>query len=305
MHFWDLVALFPSRTPYVTTFEDFLPRHFAPDLLSRGIESLCSPRCRRMIAFSDAARNGQAIFNKRHGMEGLDKKISVLLPPQAPLLEPSLVEKRSYRVLKFILVGRDLFRKGGAEAIRALAEIRRSYPVEIFVIGDFDHVDYASSSEVDRKEEMHKLIEANSWIHWFPSLQNSRVLALAKECNIGLLPTRDDTFGYSVLEFQACGLPCISTDIRSLPEINNDDVGWTLAVPKNNWRYADFSSPEAIRKLSATIQSGLKETLLRIVARPDCVVEKGIAALNQITHRHSPEIFGKRLEEIYRQALDG
>ncbi|MFW2788163.1 glycosyltransferase, partial [Acinetobacter baumannii] len=53
--------------------------------------------------------------------------------------------------------------------------------------------------------------------------------------HIGLLPTWADTFGYSVLEFQACGCPVISTDVRALSEINNNDIGWLINVDKNKY----------------------------------------------------------------------
>lgn len=45
-----------------------------------------------------------------------------------------------------------------------------------------------------------------------------------KKAHVCLLPTWMDTFAYSVLEAQACGTPVISTSLRALTEINNENV---------------------------------------------------------------------------------
>ena len=38
--------------------------------------------------------------------------------------------------------------------------------------------------------------------------------------HIGLLPTYNDSYGYSVIEFFSYGCPVITTNILALPEIN-------------------------------------------------------------------------------------
>ena len=56
------------------------------------------------------------------------------------------------------------------------------------------------------------------------------------------------------MEFQACGLPRITTDVRALPEINNDKYGWLIQVAKNG--AVDLSSDESLHDLSARIEIG-------------------------------------------------
>ena len=308
-HFFNDIALPPCRTPYVTTFETTVPRSFSQGrMMQKGLERLLLNQCRKLIALSEHAKRRQVAFDAENGIKELDKKITVLLPPQASLCqEKDLLARQSRRgvITKMIFVGKDFFRKGGAEIVRVLVRIRKSFPIEAFLIGDYNHVDYASSWEVDSAEEMHKLFfENKSWLHHFKSIPNAEMLSLAETCQVGLLPTRDDTFGYSVLEFQACGLPCITTDIRALPEVNNEEIGWLVKVPKLANGCADFSTTEKMRELSCAIETGLAEKLAEALAKPELIQEKAVGALRNIEINHSPNTYGKRLGEIYAEALD-
>lgn len=188
--------------------------------------------------------------------------------------------------------------------MRALVELRKDFEIEAFLVGKFDHVDYASSWDVDSAYEMSKIFSENeSWLHHYTVMPNEELLALAKTCYVGLLPTRDDTFGYSVLEFQACGLPCVTTDIRALPEINNDEIGWIVNVPKLSNGCADFSTPEKMRELSKAIEVGLVEKLREVLSNTITISEKGKLALANLKKNHSPGEHGHRLAKIYGEAL--
>ncbi len=307
LHFWNNIALWPCRKPYVTTFESTLPRAFPEGvLMEAGLRSLASPQCRRLIALSESARKLQMQFDAEKGIgEVVDRKITVLLPPQEVLVDtdPEPVSSQDNAV-RFIFCGKDFFRKGGSEIVRALVTVRKDFPVEAHLIGDFNHVDYASSWKIDSADEMRGLFDDNSnWLHHYDRMPNAEMLELAKTCHIGLLPTRDDTFGYSVLEFQACGLPCITTDVRALPEVNNDEIGWLVKVPKKADDRADFSTPEKLRELSDTIEAGLIAKMTEALVNPGLIAAKGARALDNIRCRHSPEFFGERLGTIYKEAL--
>jgi glycosyltransferase involved in cell wall biosynthesis len=310
-HFFNLIALPPCRKPYVTTFETTLPRAFSSGrMMQRGIASMMSSQCRRLIALSEHAQRRQMAFDKANAIGELDKKITVLLPPQKVLVSEDAIEQKNQSLrggggpFRLLFVGKNLYRKGGSEIIKAAVEVRKDFEIEAFVIGDYEHVDYASSWKVDSAEDLKRLLNENEgWLHHFKAMPNDEVIALAKTCHVGLLPTRDDTFGYSVLEFQACGLPCITTDIRALPEVNNEEIGWLVNVPKLPNGCADFSTAEKMRELSRTIEKGLVEKLREALTSPEAIAEKGIGALNNIKANHSPETYGRRLGEIYEEAL--
>jgi glycosyltransferase involved in cell wall biosynthesis len=125
-----------------------------------------------------------------------------------------------------------------------------------------------------------------------------------KTCDVGLLPTYADTYGLSVLEAQACGLPVITTDVRALPEINNADVGWLIRVPKNELGEALYSTLEERERLSLQIQSGLEAIVRNIVADPSVIYIKALKSLERIREMHDPTVYAQKLREIYQEALE-
>ena len=309
-HFFNQVGVGLCDRPFVTTFETSLPRclNIGDYWWSKSIEAMASSRCKRLIALSECACEIQM---RTKGVPDVSDRLVVLHPPQEVLAGTEVLNRKQDRkeVLKFFFVGKDFYRKGGGESLRALARIRKDYPVEVWAVGDFEHVDYASSWAVDSREATARLIEENKdWIHYAHSLPNERVLELMKTCDVGLLPTRADTYGYSVLEMQACGLPVITTDVRALPEINNDDCGWLIkgcGVRDGlvTFGEADYSTDEKLRELSERIEQGLYEVCTEIVSRLDVVEEKGRLALDRIARDHSPVSYGVRLATIYEEAL--
>ncbi len=78
-------------------------------------------------------------------------------------------------------------------------------------------------------------------------MPNQQVLELLKTCDVGLLPTYADTYGFSALEAQSAACPVISTDVRALPEINNTEVGWLINVPKMNWEKRIIKHRKTVR----------------------------------------------------------
>ncbi len=130
------------------------------------------------------------------------------------------------------------------------------------------------------------------------------MLELLKNADVGLLPTWADTYGLSVLEAQASGCPVITTNVRALPEINNNHVGWLIKVPKDELGEAIYATDEDRQKLSQSIQSGLESDIRSIVADPSVIALKGQAALDQIRAEHDPQAYAESLRQIYRAALE-
>lgn len=123
------------------------------------------------------------------------------------------------------------------------------------------------------------------------------------ECDVGMLPSYAETYGYSVLEFQAAGRPVITTNIRAFPEINNNECGWVIPVRKKEiGGEAFYQSPQERAELSHAISDGLRSTVRQIDSNPALVRGKGFRAWNRIKSEHDPADFGKKLESIYQRA---
>lgn len=309
LHFFNTIVMPPCRKPYITTFETTLPRFASQEgyWYRKGLESLASEKCRRLIAISECAYRLQRKLFDREGLSYCNDKLTVLHPPQRLLVDESVVSDRPVnREITFIFVGRQFWRKGGGESVRALARLRRHFPVRLVCVGNIDRHGYMSSPAFDKTNEMRKLLEENKhWIDFYPALPNDQVLSVMKKCDIGLLPTRADTYGFGVLEMQASGLPCITTDIRALPEINNDECGWLIPVTKDDNENAVARTPDEIALLSEVIEKGLEEKIGDLLSDSEAIKRKAVRSVQRIAAMHDPGEFGRTLSKIYAQAADG
>ena len=125
-----------------------------------------------------------------------------------------------------------------------------------------------------------------------------------QESHLGLLPTWQDTYGYSVLEMQANGCPVLTTSIRSLPEINRDEVGWRVQHATNVW--GEWSEIPTTREslISQELVNSLKAQLRRIFSNPEEMESKGRMAVDRIEREHNPDWHAMRLNEIYQEMFN-
>ena len=303
-------ALFANNHLGKPLFQTFDLNNQYDDFEFNKVDVLAQPACKKIIAMSScAARMQQDVLSQLsvEERESILQKLVVLHPPQEVLREQ--IEARNYDLanpIRFILVGAGFFRKGGREILLAFDKLIREEqaPIKLCVVSSLRLDTYAAQeTESDRAWALEFIKEHSSWIEYHPTLPNEQVIDLIKTCDIGLLPTWAETYGFSVLESQSCGCPVISTDIRALPEINNSNVGWLIHVPKNDMGEALYSTPEERAKLSEQIQTGLEVIIRSIVAEPSVIVQKGQAALDRIRKEHDPKAYADRLRQIYQSAL--
>ena len=128
-----------------------------------------------------------------------------------------------------------------------------------------------------------------------------------KKSHIGLLPTFGDTYGFSVLEMQACGCPVITSNIFALPEINNSEVGWVIDLDK----YQDqFKKPQIEQKYVNDIENALIDGMYKIIHEivikdtAEELYEKALGSVKNIVSYHDPIEYRKKLVEIYEKGFE-
>jgi glycosyltransferase involved in cell wall biosynthesis len=236
----------------------------------------------------------------------IESKVLTIHPPQALNPEARSLAVRSGSEIRFMFVGASFFRKGGMEIVRVLARIRKryGYPLRLIVVSNLQNDSYATRESAGDVAEAIQLLSANSdWLDWIERIDNRRVLALMAQSHIGLLPTHADTYGFSVLEFQASGCPVISTDVRALPEINNGEVGWIIPVKKNRFGEAIYTTETDREDLSAAIESGLENSVHEIYSNISALRHRSEASVHRIRTDHDPAEYGRRLLAVYEGAL--
>lgn len=298
-----------GKVPWVTTFETSLPRLREENSYwnRKGVKLMAGSSCKKLLALSGCAKEIQLEVLKAHYPQFYDTiapKIEVLHPAQ-PLMIEDYAEKKLDGPITFTMVGADFFRKGGKEVLEVFQDlILDSQDVHLNIVSRMKYGDYASQTTAT------DLQEAMAIIHKFPdhifhkeSLPNEEVLALFKRTHIALLPTYADTYGYTVLEAQASGCPVISTNIRALPEINDNEVGYLLDVPKYGNGNAKIAMEGDLGMFSKVLKEQLETTIRRTLACEDEIAKKARLCLERIREKHNPVTVAKRLEEVYDAAL--
>ena len=323
LHFFNGISY--GRTPWVTSFETIVPRfahlvtrhhgkeiaHSGLDgLTRRGLEALAGSACLGILALSQSAALMQRDLLKDYPAEFAQPildKMQVLHPPQEALV--SEVSARAYSAenpIKFILVGAAFFRKGGREILEVFERLVRqeNLPLRLIIVSSLRIENYAAQeTEADVTWAREKIAQNADWIEYHPELPNAETIELMRGADVGLLPSYADTYGFSVLESQACGLPVITTDIRALPEINNPAVGWLINVPKNALGEALYATAEEREALSQSIRGGLEQIVREIAADPAQIAVKGAAALERIRREHDPAAYTEALRQVYALAI--
>lgn len=316
-------AVCDSDTPWVCTFETAVPRteqtvtrqwmngsQKADRFTKKTFRLLAKDSCKALISLSESSRQIQLELMEAYDIADRDiiaEKIVVLPPPQERLITDSQIEEK-YRTVndcvEFIFVGGDFFRKGGAQIIDSLSRLagdgRRFH---LTLISTLNYGDYASHTSAEDMQRYREIIDSADWITYYDRLPNPQVLELCKKAHVGLLPTLADTYGYSVLEMQACGCPVVTTDVRALPEMNNEQCGYICTVPKHRSTEAKFDTEKDLEMLKKSISDGLDSIFTQILAKPSQLTAKAFHAAARIDAEHSPEQYAQRLTEIYDRAL--
>ena len=302
-HFFNCLSV--SKTPWVVTFETRLPRwnqhsRFGLSLLARDI-------CKRMIALSRNCYDMQFQHLLECGWQDnkITEKMVVLHPPQKVIADSTKKFVQVKENLHFAIVGADFFRKGGMETLlvfdRLLSE---SAPIRLTIVSLMQYGDYACCAKLETYRRAIELIHKwSDHIEYHRSLPNESVIKIYQNADIGLLPTWDDTYGYTVLESQACGCPVISTNIRALPEINSTETGWILPVPKDKHGKAIIGTKDEREEFSHILVESLHACISDILSNRSSVRTKGKKALARIRRDHDPAEHARQQMRIYSEAL--
>jgi glycosyltransferase involved in cell wall biosynthesis len=311
-HFFNSFSL--SKKPWVSTFETKLPyirKHISLEsrrsrkIVKKALKACASDSCKAIIAMSKCSMDIELklLSNFPEYADHIKKKLSYIYPPQK-LLVKKFDEKQIdlSGKLKFIFVGREFFRKGGYDILRCFEQLSGNYDFELIVVSSLKEKKSQFLSN-EKKQEVKRIIKEynGSWLTYYSELDNESLLSLMKGCHVGLLPTYSDTFGYSVLEFQACGCPVITTDVRALPEINNDDAGWVINTGDKK-KTGEIYDLEKVAD-NRVIEHALQKIVIEIIENPLVIKRKAEKSIERIKKYHCPVAYRRKIESIYRSGL--
>jgi len=307
-HFFNGISF--SNKPWITTFETSLPRfNNAPNALyDLGIKRLAHPSCKKIIAISQSAYEIQKSYLKEkypQYYQSIVSKMVTIHPAQKLFTEDYRSKKSKNQKIKFLIVGNQIFSKGGREAMYVISRIyNEGYDVELSIISilDYDNITKTTGVDIEYLKEFAK--KNKECIKLLGYITNQQVIEQMRQTDIVLLPTLADTYGYSVLEAQASGCPVISTDIRALTETNNNECGWIIDVPKDKYGDGILKTKDDRELFSRAIEEQLYRIIKdEILAHKDTIEQKAKLARERIRKYHNPKDVAQKIEEIYKEAL--
>ena len=305
--------------PWLVTFESSLPRMFPPnEPLRRHLRrQLASPGCLGIVAMSAWAL---ASFKRNNaGWAGLEDVLAKthVLQAAIPLEAPAPRTLSRGETIRLIFVGNNFARKGGIVALRlARRALAEGLPLQVHIVSSKmiysgSHTDHHDPARY--KSDLAHLSLPNVTFHG--AMNNQQVLELMATCHLNLLATLHDTYGFSVLEGFAKGLPAITTDICALPEFvfsapAANANGFLLHLPKderNRWSHVEESrSPEYWDMLDQAFECMTDQALVHLralAANPGYLEQLSQAANTGIEQRHNPVMLARALDAIYYQGL--
>ncbi|WP_237680803.1 glycosyltransferase [[Erwinia] mediterraneensis] len=318
LHLFNEVAI--TRKKWVATFETELPRVLPvpgvakqdnPELY-RLASQVLKDNCLGLIAISDSALHMQKkLFSKQPDLAArICAKTVVMHPPQKLIVQQKAV--KIDEIVRLVFVGNEFYRKGGAEVVLAISQLIGKGEIdaqrlEVHLIGDLSKRHNIAHRQFQDEEPFYRHIEQSIARHpcfrHQPAMTNEALLALFARSDIGLLPTWQETYGFSVLEMQASGCPVITSNVRALPEINPPSVGWLLENHLNDDRELSVSGLKKKEQIRQQLVDQLQSTLLSIINDPAQLQQKGEEAIQRIREQHDPLTYSLRLNEIYQHGI--
>ncbi len=318
IHTFNRVCLH-DRNRWIATFEKTFPEYFSEEsrinfrLMKKQLPLILSDQCIAVLPMSQWAYNYElwllSQFANQEEINQMKEKMTVLYPPQEVFITREEIKQKfaNMQKVKFLYVGSQVKRKGGAEVLKAFRELSSKFSnFSLVFIGNLNGNYNNFYLGEEEKKEIRDVIQHASWLEYHEKVSNEEVLKLAKQAHVGLLPSMGDTFGFSVLEMQACGCPVITTDRQALPEINNERCGWLINTKDIQLPHGDdfgHYTRDEVGTLSKAIEEKLIAIGTDILGKKQSICYKAEKSLERIANQHAPEEYTERLYSIYQQAI--
>ncbi|MDO8554698.1 MAG: glycosyltransferase family 4 protein [Candidatus Micrarchaeota archaeon] len=219
---YDLIhstqSLLYSELPYVMDFEHaavFAGYNQVAYSNPKFVRNLCkileNKKLKKLLAWSNAAKMSLLNFVDS---EEIAQKMEVLYPVVTPPKEiKTILATRNNDKIRFLFVAGIFFEKGGPETLAAFDKISSKYDVELVMVSNVP-------------DEIKHKYSNNNKIKIYSPLPYSEVQKLYEKSHVFVLPTHYDTFGFVIPEAFSYGLPVISDNSFSRPEIvDNEGTG--------------------------------------------------------------------------------
>ena len=318
VHTWNSI---PRNKDFIVSFELELPRYLGRPTeaqIEYGLSLLASDRCKKILALSDFAYGSAERRFAKYGYHQLTNKMSVFRGAiRDPYEDGDPIDNRgdrppfSEKPLSAVVIGTQLFRKGGMHAIRAFERLRANgINVVLTLIGDFETESYAFGSHIPNADEWRKRARSHDWIRFRGPIRNAQVFPELLSHDICIYTSLDESLGWLPIEAGMLGVPVLANKVCAFPELVADmETGWLIDLPlRADGRWAGLeldgvAAKEALNLANDAIVAGIEECMTHVYKHPEALSQWGANGRRMIKSMYDLEGASQKLEQIYDEVL--
>ena len=240
-------------------------------------EILLKENCKRILPWTQDMRS--KIIS---AFPEIKNKIEVVYPA---IPEIKNLKKIKNKKLKIIFVARYFHLKGGLIALEVLEKLRKKYGIEGIIVSNVPQ----------------KLKQKYCNLKIYDLISQKELFTLMEKSDLFLYPSAVDTFGFSLLEAMAFGLPTITINTEHTQSrneiIENNKTGLILDIREK-------ISFDKIEKLEEEIISNLVKKTSQLIENKTLREKMSKECINLVKEgRFSIKERNKKLKRIYEKAI--
>jgi glycosyltransferase involved in cell wall biosynthesis len=176
---------------------------------------LMQEKCRRIVFWSRAGLGTLVKYGCVHD-EAFLRKATVVYP--AVRAVPEELIRFNDGDVNLLFTG-DFFRKGGVNVLDAFERLRKKYPGVTLNLCCDEQIDFKTPNTALRAQYLEKA-RTTPGVNWLGRIKRDDLIHhVLPRTDVYLLPTYAETFGFSILEAMAFGIPVVATNVFAIPEI--------------------------------------------------------------------------------------
>lgn len=267
----ESISIFKKEGTWYQKLGNMYRRYFVPPVIKKSkkvitVSNYEKNRINKYFGFNDARL--QTIYN---GVGEHFKKVTDTKELAQVGIEFNLPEKF------FFFLGNTDPKKNTIGVLRAFAFFNQNHHNQYkLVMLDYDE------NELQRILESIGNPELRAQIQLLGYVPNVQLPAIINQCSIFLYPSLRESFGIPILEGMACGVPVITSNTSSMPEVAGEDAAFII-------------DPFKPKEIANAMQTLVEDELLTNI-----LIEKGIARAKHF----SWETMAKNVLELYEEVVE-
>lgn len=199
------------------------------------LEKLALDKCKLIIFASEwAAQKAIKIYGiNPNKIKIISRGSNLELKPERTIAEiKALIKSRNNHTYKLIFIGVDWHRKGGSVALEVSKELNKmGFDIELKILGDLPKT----------IENLPSFAKPLGYINKSTPAGKKQFYDLLADAHFLILPTQADVTPNVLIEANAFGVPCLTTNVAGIRSIIKDDVnGKTFAVDAKVTDYTTY-----------------------------------------------------------------